>query len=461
MSAAESITFITNNREKTLSPIYFKMSGETWKSKCKRYLNLITVEPSMSFYMMAFMITSVVEQAFFIHKACRVNHGLNATICDNLTADEHKDINKEVQVTVSTFHQWNDVAGHVGQILLAFFMGAWADRRGRKIPLLMGILAAVFAYITDISSKENRTLRVTIVEVCYLVTMPTGIALGKVLYNKVTNKSYAIMFTINASLLFLAIVYSFIRLDWRTNEKQRPLSEANNVFTDFFDGDHVVQTVSTICKRRPNRQRTYLLILILSMAFYTFQRDEKPMMYLYVQLVLKWTFDTFSNFKTYVSALQGVILLCAIPLLSKVFHWRDTYIMMLGALCHSVARVFYATATVGWLLYVGGAFAAIGPIVAPVIRSTVSKIVPAAERGKVFSILAVADNAVPVISGVLYTQVYNASIHTLPSAIFFLTIATQVMVFAIATLINFTTKDEQLVYEDGSLNEECIQEKES
>lgn len=52
----------------------------------------------MSFYMMAFMITSVVEQAFFIHKACRVNHGLNATICDNLTADEHKDINKEVQV---------------------------------------------------------------------------------------------------------------------------------------------------------------------------------------------------------------------------------------------------------------------------------------------------------------------------------------------------------------------------
>lgn len=31
--------------------------------------------------------------------------------------------------------------------------------------------------------------------------------------------------------------------------------------------------------------------------------------------------------------------------------------------------------------YSGGAFAAIGPIVAPVIRSTVSKIVPAAERG--------------------------------------------------------------------------------
>lgn len=161
------------------------------------------------------------------------------------------------------------------------------------------------------------------------------------------------MFTINASMLFLAILYTFLRLDWRTNEKQRPLSEAPNVITDFFDTDHVVQTFTTICKRRPKRRRTYLLIMILSMAFYTFQRDEKPMMYLYVQLVLKWTFDAFSNFKTYVSALQGIFLLFAVPLLSKFFGWRDTCIMMLGAICHSIARIFYATAEVGWFLYVG------------------------------------------------------------------------------------------------------------
>lgn len=192
------------------------------------------------------------------------------------------------------------------------------------------------------------------------------------------------MFTINASMLFIAILYTALRLQWRTNEKQRPLSEANNIITDFFDSDHVVQTFTTVFKRRTSRRRFYLLILILSMAFYTFQRDEKPMMYLYVQLVLKWTFDAFSNFKTYVSALQGVILLCAVPMLSRYFHWRDTCIMMLGAVCHSIARVFYATAEVGWLLYVGGTFAAIGPIVAPVIRSTVSKIIPAPERGKLY-----------------------------------------------------------------------------
>lgn len=122
-------------------------------------------------------------------------------------------------MTVSEFHQWNEIAGHAIPIALAMFMGSWSDRRGRKLPLLIGLIgkfiyssmivvnayqtswpveyiiytatlpmaftgadvaifAAVFAYISDVSSHENRTLRVTIVEVCYLATMPTGIALG-------------------------------------------------------------------------------------------------------------------------------------------------------------------------------------------------------------------------------------------------------------------------------------------
>ncbi|XP_022916345.1 probable peptidoglycan muropeptide transporter SLC46 isoform X2 [Onthophagus taurus] len=474
------------------------MTEETWTTKMKEYLQLITVEPTMIFYMMAFMITSIVEQAFFVHKACTVNHGFNETVCDNLVEDQYKELNKEVQLTVSEFHQWNDIAGHLGQIILAFFMGAWADRRGRKLPLTLGLIgkfyystmiivnsqqkdwpveyiiytatipmtitgadvaifAAAFTYITDVSSPENRTLRVTILEVCYLATMPTGIALGKVLYSNVTNKSYSIMFTINASLLFIGIIYTLLRLKWRTNEKQRPLSEANNIFTDFFDLNHVVQTFQTILKKRRNRKRTYLFLLIFAMAFYTFQRDEKPMMYLYVQLVLKWGFDQFSNFKTYVSALQDVFLLCAIPLMSKYFGWRDTYIMLFGALCHLIARIFYATAQVGWLLYIGGAFAAFGPVVAPVIRSIVSKMISSDERGKIFSILAVADNAIPIVSGTLYSQVYNASIHTHPAAIYYLTIGTQVMVFLAALYIHFTTTNEDLIHDETDVIESCIE----
>lgn len=43
----------------------------------------------------------------------------------------------------------------------------------------VAIFASAFAYISDVSSVEHRTLRVTILDVCYLTTFPLGIALGK------------------------------------------------------------------------------------------------------------------------------------------------------------------------------------------------------------------------------------------------------------------------------------------
>lgn len=172
----------------------------------------------MFLYMMSFMITSVVEQAYFVYKACKVNHGYSEEICLNL--ELHDEEKKIVQQTVSTFHLWNNVLGHIVPIILALFFGSWSDRRGRKLPLLLGlagkfiyssmfvlntyqntwpveyiiytatipsaltgadvaIFAACFSYISDVSTVKNRTIRVTILDVIFLSTMPTGVAIGK------------------------------------------------------------------------------------------------------------------------------------------------------------------------------------------------------------------------------------------------------------------------------------------
>lgn len=67
-------------------------------TKLLNFLSYITVEPTMILYMMAFMITNVVEQAFYVFKACSVNHGYNATVCENINNVKYEDILKEVQV---------------------------------------------------------------------------------------------------------------------------------------------------------------------------------------------------------------------------------------------------------------------------------------------------------------------------------------------------------------------------
>jgi hypothetical protein len=85
------------------------------------------------------------------------------------------------------------------------------------------------------------------------------------------------MFGINASLLFAAILYTLWRLKWRTTESQQPIP--NNCFGDFFDCDHVVQSVNAVVRKRSGNRRMYLVILFIAMALYTFQRGQSKLYY--------------------------------------------------------------------------------------------------------------------------------------------------------------------------------------
>lgn len=50
----------------------------------------------MFLYMLAFMLTSVIEQAFFLDKACIVNHNYTREICDGISTND--ELKREVQV---------------------------------------------------------------------------------------------------------------------------------------------------------------------------------------------------------------------------------------------------------------------------------------------------------------------------------------------------------------------------
>lgn len=99
---------------------------------------------------------------------------------------------------------------------------------------------------------------------------------GNLLWNKVVNRSFTFMFAINTSLMVLATLYTVIFLKWQTRPEQKSLKEAGvtNPVTDFFDVKNIAQTLSILTQKRPNNRRLFLWFLLISMAFYTFQRGE-------------------------------------------------------------------------------------------------------------------------------------------------------------------------------------------
>ncbi|XP_065361842.1 probable peptidoglycan muropeptide transporter SLC46 [Calliphora vicina] len=465
----------------------------------------ISVEPSLFLYMFAFMNTSVVEHDFYLQKACRVNNNFTAEICEHIKDSENSEYKKLVQITTARFYQWESLAAHLFPIILALFLGSFSDRRGRKFPLLMGlcgkffyavmlavnakmktwplemviytatlpsaltgaelaIFFSCFAYISDISTLRNRTMRVTILEVCYLSAMPTGVALGSYLFYNHFNRSYANMFALNASLLAASIIYSLIALKWQTTPEQRPLREVGccGLLPDFFDKKHIIDSFAVLGKKRPGPRRSFLILLLISMAFYTFHKDEAQYLYIYTSFKFKWDINIFSTFKSVKASAFVLVMLMGVPLMNKVFNWRDTTIVFIGTWAHAIARLFYYFATTGTLFYVGGMVSSLGPIVGPMIRAMTSKVVSVSERGKVFALLAVCDNAMPFISGICYSQVYRASLDDDGqggNGVFLLTIATQVAVFVLILSIHTVLGDAPMAVPDISEIETTIEAK--
>lgn len=124
---------------------------------------------------------------------------------------------------------------------------------------------------------------------------------------------------------FCLILTSFFS-QWQTTEKQKPISEVEKCgfLCDFFDKEHLRASFKTMTKWRPINRRAYLWMLMFSMLFYTFQRDEKPMTFLYTQFKFHWNTETYSNFKTFQSSAYVIAMLGGIPLMSKVFGMKDT-----------------------------------------------------------------------------------------------------------------------------------------
>lgn len=80
---------------------------------------------------------------------------------------------------------------------------------------------------------------------------------------------------------------------------------------------------------------------------------------------------------------------------------------MTGCVAHIVARFFFGLAETASVFYVGGAISTIGPIATPLLKSMVSKLVDGTERGKVFAICSVFNQAGPFLGGIFYAKVFN------------------------------------------------------
>lgn len=228
----------------------------SFRERLKIIKDNTTVEPIMACYVMPSVLASLAIQNLNLEKACRVNLNYSGEVCDALNLRETQNYTlqeEEVQRLTAGIQMWKNIVQTAIPVLLILFVGAWSDKTGkRKACILLPIVGefvaclgfivntyffyelpvevaaltesifpaitggwftnfiGVFSYIGDITTTENRTYRVGLVNIFMSLGYPIGSALSGVLLTWV---GYYGVFTISASLYMFSLVYGYYYLE--------------------------------------------------------------------------------------------------------------------------------------------------------------------------------------------------------------------------------------------------------
>ena len=118
------------------------------------------------------------------------------------------------------------------------------------------MLMAIFSYIADITTTEDRTFRIGIITLILTLFNSVVQLLTGYLYQGI---GFYGVYSIVAVLYFAGIIYCVFVV--KESRKPKPLPK--NYVKDFFDPTHVVETCSVAFKKREGRQRFKIILVLL------------------------------------------------------------------------------------------------------------------------------------------------------------------------------------------------------
>jgi len=434
---------------KALNPITFQ--SEPLFSRIKRGLftakKNITIEPVIFFMTIVEYIDLVTIDQLVIDKSCRLDFNYTAEVCDNLVETAYEDENTEVQNEVAQYKVYESLAVRLFPIVMSFYLGSWGDMFGRKLILYIYMSAKLFegimlivntqfenwpkeyllfsvrlpvalsggeiayhmginSFVAAISKPEQRTVRLGLMHLVYAMGRPIGTLFGAYLFQE---GSYMCVFgttTVGRIIGFSFLIYTFESYDW-TKEENRKEGETKKYH--LFSYRHIVDSLKTATKPRPNRKRFYLwmyLTMLISLFLPLF--GEMVVGYNYVRTLYQWEVVEYSQYKSFQELLEVVGQGVAIPILGWL-NFRDSAIVPVLFFTYILRDVIKAFSKFPWMLYTAAAVGFVAAYSVSTCRSIMSKCVENDELGKVFALLSSLESIVPIVMSQVYASLWEAT----------------------------------------------------
>lgn len=310
----------------------------TFKQKLSYIRDVITVEPIIACYVISSVLCAPALNQLELEKACKSNCGYNDTICDTIVqaTGEFANETKTVQRVIADMHSWQGPLQSFTPLILVLFLGSYSDRHQLRkpfmlipifgeffavagcilcvifmkewplevqgfaqtvVPSFLGgqtmIVMAIFSYIADISTIEMRTLRVGIVQIVLNVCFPAAQSFSGVLFVAL---GYIPMLCIAGGIYLIGLLYGIFRIKEKRAEVK---TEKKSLLKDIFNWELIVDTFKILFQKKSGNKRLFIwFIMLVLFVSAGVSIGEASLIFLYTNLVFKWTVVELSYFAT-------------------------------------------------------------------------------------------------------------------------------------------------------------------
>ncbi|XP_042883336.1 proton-coupled folate transporter-like [Penaeus japonicus] len=477
-------------------------------------LRLMTVEPVVFIDGACYWSMTVFMEVVQMEKICSTNLGFSHEVCSNISA--HTEENLQVQKQFSIFAFYNSIFFSVFPLIFVLFMGAWSDKYGRKIPLLItlgchvlwsggyllntwqtswpveiiyfvtflgsigggpqGLLSSAIAYISDVTTVKTRTGRVSNTVSSWYLGGPLGMLVGAVAIQNV-GVELALALVFSAYVSIFAYVFFFIK------ESHGPFAQMEGVeespikkeevtklrmVSDLFNWRRVLESFKTALRKREGSARIILITLIISNMVRRAARGFY--MYSFVRRALHWDATDFSYWSSYRSFVSAVGSLILVPLLTRLISVSDPMLIVIGSLSIIGEYCCYGLIggmATGFYIWLGPPAGLISNASIIAQKSMATKLVSSTEKGRVSAVMAATQSLMPMVGYAMYAPIYHQTVQNFPAAQFFFGagLATLIMITFLAIQLANVNYEMQLadvekkMPKDASANDNTIQMK--
>lgn len=431
--------------------------------------------------MECFIVTYIAETIFFFFKigesmlepsmrlliyqaVCQMEHTNNSRVCSDMELEGADELEDSVQRTSAKYIMIYKMILNLPSIFLGLFCGAWSDRIGRKLPIMLSsfgtIIAVIFymlsimfgegktfmplifigasirgafgksaittmalhSYVTDTSGKDERTKNLgRLLAMSFFGYFAGSLLAGALLDVSSFDVVFCTVVFVNCLCVIITVLFMKESVPGVTTimpktpdepptdslEPQKTRAKHPFTFRNIKD------SLTVLLEPRSNNARCHLLVLFFTIIIQQVCKSgEVDITLLFVERYpLHWRKSLYGYLLAVDYACLGISVLLILPLLINIFHLDDCTLVILGIGFKVVRLIIMAFATETWMVFLSVVVGCPSAMIISGVKSLISKTIREDEVGKAFSLLSCGETLSSFLGSIVFISIYAHTQH--------------------------------------------------